>query len=345
MGVTAQAPQGAGIDTGYGAGNTNILQGIGSGIQNGAQGVGNWLDKNVFNPNQYQVQQAQLGNEGDQRFASAIANAQGLANAPQTAAQQAQAGLMGQLQQTAAGQGPSIAGQMLTQAGQQNQAAQNAAVASARGNVNPALLQRNSMNAAANQNQNLAGQAATARMQEAQAAQGQLAGLSTNMQQQNMQQTDFANQLAAQYAGMGLTADQANLQANLQAQQIQSGVAQQNAGAKTNIVGGIISGAGSAAGLGKAAGGYIPGHASVQGDSQKNDTIPIMASAGEIIIPRSKAKDPDKAKEFIDHLMEQDGKSSKNKNPGDQSYGQILEAHKKLHERLSALEKRVGKGA
>lgn len=39
-------------------------------------------------------------------------------------------------------------------------------------------------------------------------------------------------------------------------------------------------------------GGGVPGKASVQGDSKKNDTVPAMLSPGEIVIPRSIANHP-----------------------------------------------------
>jgi hypothetical protein len=53
----------------------------------------------------------------------------------------------------------------------------------------------------------------------------------------------------------------------------------------------------------KAHGGVISGQARVSGDSKKNDTVPTMLSPGEIVIPRSHANDPGKAKAFIDQLF------------------------------------------
>jgi len=47
----------------------------------------------------------------------------------------------------------------------------------------------------------------------------------------------------------------------------------------------------------------IPGKAAVKGDSRKNDNIPIMASPGEIIVPRTKANDPDKAAAFVKSVI------------------------------------------
>ena len=42
----------------------------------------------------------------------------------------------------------------------------------------------------------------------------------------------------------------------------------------------------------------VPGKAEVKGDSLKNDKVPTMLSPGEIVVPRSKAGDPDKAAQF-----------------------------------------------
>jgi spermidine/putrescine-binding protein len=66
-----------------------------------------------------------------------------------------------------------------------------------------------------------------------------------------------------------------------------------------------------------------------------------MLSPGEIVIPRSKAHDPELAKEFIDHLMKEDyAQGGKVKEP--KSYGSVLAAQQKLEKRLMELEKRLG---
>lgn len=50
-------------------------------------------------------------------------------------------------------------------------------------------------------------------------------------------------------------------------------------------------------------GGVIPGIPKVPGDSVLNDTMPINASPGEIMIPRSHAQTPHLAKAYIEHLF------------------------------------------
>ncbi len=82
-------------------------------------------------------------------------------------------------------------------------------------------------------------------------------------------------------------------------------------------------------------GAYVPGKAKVAGDSPKNDTVPAMLSPGEIVIPRSKAKDADKAKAFIDELMRK--KKAKDE-PTKSGYSKILELHRQLGEALGDME-------
>lgn len=54
-------------------------------------------------------------------------------------------------------------------------------------------------------------------------------------------------------------------------------------------------------------GGSVPGQAKIQGDSLKNDTVPAMLSPGEIVVPRSKASDPDAARNFVAAVLKRKG--------------------------------------
>lgn len=83
-----------------------------------------------------------------------------------------------------------------------------------------------------------------------------------------------------------------------------------------------------------ASGGKVPGKAEVAGDSPDNDTVPALVSPGEVVLPRSKAKDPEKAKEFIEALNK-----AKKKKEGSGSYAHVLSAQEALHKRLSNIEK------
>lgn len=66
-------------------------------------------------------------------------------------------------------------------------------------------------------------------------------------------------------------------------------------------------------------GGRIDGHASVEGDDYRNDTVPAMLSPGEIVIPRTAARDKTKAKQFLDALDGWDEKPS---------YAKVLKARR-----------------
>lgn len=73
-------------------------------------------------------------------------------------------------------------------------------------------------------------------------------------------------------------------------------------------------------------GGMVPGKAQVAGDSYANDKVPAMLSPGEIVVPRSKADDPEAAKQFIEAVKEHHGKK-KGKENG--SYEKVLQAKRK----------------
>lgn len=56
-------------------------------------------------------------------------------------------------------------------------------------------------------------------------------------------------------------------------------------------------------------GGFVPGMASFPGDTMLNDTVPVEASPGELIIPRAFAKDPKLAKAFVEYQFRQESGS------------------------------------
>jgi hypothetical protein len=53
----------------------------------------------------------------------------------------------------------------------------------------------------------------------------------------------------------------------------------------------------------------VPGKAKVAGDSPKNDTYSTSAEPGSIVVPRSKVKDPEKAKAFVEAILRKKGMS------------------------------------
>jgi hypothetical protein len=261
-----------------------------------------------------------------QEFAAAVAAQGGLGNQAQVFQQQQQ--LAQQLQQMGQGQGPSAAQAMLAQQAGNIGAQQAALAASQRGaSQNVGLVGRQAAMAGMGAQQQAASQAATLRAQEQLSALDQL-----RLQQAGMGQ--LAGQQVAQQAQATGALTSASLQAQQQAlgalgeqQRTQAGIEQATAGAQRGILGGLLGAAGTAAGLfkpapapGFAKGGEVPSHqafinhilegdkmaygkkvpgkAEVEGDSQKNDKVPAMLSPGEIVVPRTAAKDPDKAAQF-----------------------------------------------
>jgi len=262
-----------------------------------------------------------------QEFAAAVAAQGGLGNQAQVFQQQQQ--LAQQLQQMGQGQGPSAAQAMLSQQAGNIGAQQAALAASQRGaSQNVGLVGRQAAMAGMGAQQNAASQAATLRAQEQINALEQL-----RLQQMGMGQV--AGQQVAQQAQATGALTSASLQAQQQAlgalgeqQRTQAGIEQQTAGRQGGIFGqalGAILPASQAltapAPQSKAQGGKIdqphktfidhllegdkmaygekvPGKAEVKGDSLKNDKVPVMLSPGEIVVPRSKSGDPDKAAQF-----------------------------------------------
>jgi hypothetical protein len=242
-----------------------------------------------------------------------------------------QQALAQQLLAQSQGQGPNPAQGMLQQATNQNMRSAAGIVSGAKG-INPALAARYAGQNAAAANQQSANQSSILRAQQQLAAQGQLGGLYGQMGQQNLgQQQILQEALARQNA--------ATLQGSLGIQGINSGIASGNAGMRRQITGNILGaiggqganilgggGSSSGGGFGSMAGGQeasglegaavmaasrgalVPGHAQVDGDHPDNDTVPAMLSPGEIVIPRSHAKDAESAKAFVEHLLKRKGK-------------------------------------
>ena len=112
------------------------------------------------------------------------------------------------------------------------------------------------------------------------------------------------------------------------AQQImaKAGIPQWGAGTGGTGMTSGMNALGSAAGqkMFASEGAYVPGQASVAGDSLKNDKVPAMLSPGEIVLPRSVAQSgdaPDLAREFVAQLEKKKGKGG--------GYGAVLEAKRK----------------
>lgn len=146
------------------------------------------------------------------------------------------------------GTGPSVAGAMLNNANQTNAANTEAMAAGARG-INPGLAQRQALQANGQANQSTAANAAVARNQE------------------ELNATQAYGQQLATMQNQNMGAQQANQNAALGNKNINAGVAQANTTNQTNVVGGLLKGAGGAlAGLAMADGGFVnPGPVNYQG--------------------------------------------------------------------------------
>lgn len=264
-------------------------------------------------------------------------SAQGLA-AQQALSQQL--GAMGQ------GQGPSAATAMLQQQAGDIAAQQAALMGSQRGaSQNVGLVGRQSAQAGMQAQQRAGSQAAILRQQEQLSALEQLRQLSGQQVEQQRLGTAQAGQAALQAQQQALAAQQAQeAQRTAMAQQQE----QTRGGIIGGLLGGLgaVAGSGVLGGspVKKAEGGMIaqddqrppeekemdivslllqgqpspmaegalvPGHAKVDGDSYENDTVHALLSPGEIVVPRSAAKDPEKAAAFAKSVAMRSRKKKK----------------------------------
>lgn len=223
------------------------------------------------------------------------------------------------------GQGPSLAEQQLKDATDKNMQQAAAFGGSMRG-ISPALMARQILQNQAAMGQGMAGQAAQLRANEVATARGQLGDALSGVRTGDM------NELGT-IAG-AQNQQNATISSNeLGAQSINAGIENANTAGKSGIIGGALGGVGAALGLQK--GGKVPGKAEVAGDSPKNDKVPAKLSPGEIVIPRSIAKDPEAAKKFVEHVNAQDKKKSKGSKA--EGYARVLEAHRKLTKELKKM--------
>lgn len=251
---------------------------------------------------------------------------------------QNQAALVADLQAQAAGRGPSLAQMQLQQATDRNVAQAAGAVAGARG-INPALAMRQIGQQQAAMGQQMAGQSAMARLEEQNAARAQLANVLAQQRSGAAQQAQLgtglfgsAGQLEQGQGNQNLQSQNLNLQAALANQAATNDAAKTNLLANTQaqlgnvqqdgIVKDLIGGVGQAVSSlipGLASGGPVPGKAPVAGDSPKNDVVPAILSPGEIVVPRTAADDPEKAKAFVAEVL---GKKAGKKQP--MEYADVL---------------------
>lgn len=274
----------------------NLIGGVAGGITGGVVNAGELN-------NQYQ---GMLTPEQKQQLVQALLQQQqNLGNVNNQQNQLAQV-----LQAQQKGQGPSVAALQLKDAMDRN-AAMGAGQIAAQKGINTGLAQRLINQNTANTQQATGGQAALLRAQEQQQATANLGNLYNQM------------------GTMGIE-NQRSLSGVINpSQQVEADTSRQNAAQRAQIAGGLINAGGGAlsagakgGAAGAAHGAYVGGVALHPGDNKKNDIVPAMLSPGEIVIPRSKANDPDKAKEFVEALLSEKRKK-------ETSYSDVLKAKKR----------------
>lgn len=336
LGATALGPVGMLGGAVLGSGALNGVPGLGplaAAIGGGGQNAG-WLGVGQFQGNPYDINQQSFQNDplkaqqdAMRQAAAARAKIQGpqLNMSPQDQFRAQQLQLTNALQAQAAGQGPSMAQSQLRQATDRNLAQQMGLAASMRGG-NPALAQRQAAMNAANIQQQAAGQAADTRTQEMLNAQSQLAGALGGARGQDISaaQSNLAaglqsqaqkDQMAQFYQGQQNQAAGTigQGQQDLERLQVQQNLGMQGLNEKgyenaSNARGAAVGGLGQgimdklpdlAPLLAASTGMMVPGKPEVAGDSPKNDKVPIVASPGEIVLPRSIIHDDKKILSFV----------------------------------------------
>lgn len=228
----------------------------------------------------------------------------------------------------------SAAQALLAQTAQGGGPAQQAAAAQLQAGMDQGIQMQHSMANSGNLSQMLGGQraamqnaamlaqqksnaAAQLQAQMAAGAQGAYANAALGQAGLNQQNAQAQAALAGQtlnaagtaqgqaIGGMGQAAQGAQNQA-----QMQQDVANRDAQNRINAMGGMMNAAGSIAGAMLAYGGKVKGEASST-DSLKNDKVPTLLSAGEVVIPNSALKDHKSAHEFLDKILK--GKGPKQK--------------------------------
>lgn len=266
------------------------------------------------------------------------------ATARQSAANTANNSLIQQLQAQSNGSAPSIAQAQLQSTTNRNLAQQMAAAAAQR-SPNAALQQRQLAQQRAAANRDVAEQGAVLRLQEQQANQQQLGSVLGTEQGR-------ADQLASGSVqqGFGIQNQAKQLQAQGESQQAQlnqqAEMANQQAG--NSMLGGVLGAAGqlgaaymtggaslaATAAMKKAHGGLIDGPEIVSGDNEKNDVVPVMASAGEVVVPKTVVEAGDKAvSAFVKAIMAQKNKKeeagTENGKKKPAGYAAVVAARKK----------------
>jgi hypothetical protein len=252
----------------------------------------------------------------------AIANTQAQQDAAQKllAQQQAQVGLaqgttdtsLNLLQAAAEGKAPSAA-QGILQQGADQAIANQMAMANAGNMSNQIVRQRAAADQGANIQQQTANQAGMLRANE-------MANARSAFNQGASQNLGLG--IGAQQGTQGLLGQLVGTQGNIAVGKagIEQQAASQSAAGRMGLIGGLLNSVGgaamnmagggakpSAAPAAMSEGGVVEGKEVVKGDSEKNDIVPTLLSAGEIVIPKSATKDLKSAVSFLEKIMHERG--------------------------------------
>lgn len=315
--------------------------------------MGSILSSALGGQNQYQAQTPPINqinytpgiSQSYQNYLQALQGQQGMLGQEQ--------GLSSTLQNEMNGGGPNLAQTLLNQATNQNIQQGTGQLASVKG-LNTALAARLAAQNTTSANQTAAQQGAIDRQNLQLQAQSQLQNQQNLMNQNYNTQGEQALGLQGALLNANNGQNSAINEGVLGTSGINSKIDQSNAGAAQGIntlflnnagmLGGKTSttpdpnnpSASSGAMVAENQGGFIPGKANVSGNSFKNDTVKALLSPGEIVIPRSYAKNAKDAKEFITELMKQ---KKEKKIP--LSYADVLKAHHKLASEVSDLKEKM----
>lgn len=284
------------------------------------------------------LQEAQMRGQsgGGQQLASQLAMSQSGAQGASKAAMQ-QAAAAAQARQNALSQFGAMAGQV-----------RSADVGTQQFNIQNELQRQRFLdqNSLARQQANI-GALNQAQMTNLQRQQ-QVADM--NAQQQNQ---EYARQKQAQYQKAMMDLERRKAVADMYGKQAEIG--QKQSAAEAGGIASMLEGTAKMATAGNEAGwwgkqktkttpqntvqqaahgGRINGEPNVAGDSYENDTVKALLSPGEIVVPRTKAEDPKKAKTFIDEIFEQEKLDKKPKKKYDRNES-ILDLIAKLHSEKS----------
>lgn len=275
--------------------------------------------------NDFQAQAQMLQDAERKRYAQQILKAQGAGD---------DTAYRNNLMQTMSGAGPSVAD--ATQAKYANDAAQQAQAYanSARGDINPALLQRNAMKAGMN----------------AQAQGAQNAGIMKNQEALNAQQLFSQNRaqnlgMEQFYQQLGMQGDLANQQGANAAQGLNAGISQGNADSVNKTTGGFIGGAGSILAASdenlkkniKPAGKEVQSFLDALEAHKYSYKDPAKDGEGEYVSPMAQ----DLEKTPMGDSMVIDTPRGKMVDYG-RGFGAVLAAQAELNKRLKSLEKKNG---